>query len=80
MEKPIAQLNAPLPLGEEDPGDDSIAGEIAIDWPWATFTIFYGGFPYADELIPLEKVGSGLEGISRKTGDWGGVLEWMGVG
>lgn len=40
-------------------------------------TIFYGDFPYSEELVPLGKVESGLEVLSSKTEDFTGTLTLM---
>lgn len=75
IEKPIERLEEPLSLGEEEPGYDPVTGEMVIYRPWANFTIFYGDFRYSPELVPLGKVESGLEFLSRKTEDFTGTLE-----
>ena len=77
IEKPIERLEEPLSLGEEEPGYDSVTGEMVIYRPWANFTIFYGDFRYSPELVPLGKVESGLEVLPRKTEYFTGTLELM---
>ena len=77
IEKPIERLDDPLSLGEEEPGYDSVTGEMAIYRPWANFTIFYGDFRYSDELVPLGKVESGLDVLSSTTEDFTGTLELL---
>lgn len=77
IEKPIERLEEPFSLGEEEPGYDPVAGEMAIYRPWGNFTIFYGDFGHSDELVPLGIVESGLEVIAGQTEDFTGMLELL---
>ena len=75
IEKPIERFDEPLSLSEEESRYDPVTGEMVIYLPWANFTIFYGDSRYSDELVPLEKVESGLKAISSKTEDFTGTFE-----
>lgn len=77
VEKPIRRPDEPFSLGDEEPGYNPVAGEMAIYRPWGNFTFFYGDFRYSDELVPLGKIESGLEILAGKEDDFSGTLERM---
>ncbi|CAN7649736.1 cyclophilin-like fold protein [Phenylobacterium sp. LjRoot225] len=46
-------------------GFDPSAGVIAYYAPWGNLAVFYRDFRYSDDLIPLGRIDSGVEALSR---------------
>ncbi|MBY0412631.1 MAG: hypothetical protein K2Q18_00625 [Bdellovibrionales bacterium] len=57
----IADLPKKLSLKEAPAGSDPLIGDIAYYSPWGNLAIFYKDDKYADGLVRLGKIVSGLE-------------------
>jgi hypothetical protein len=61
----IAMLPKKLSTTDAAPGMDPSVGDFTYYAPWGNLAIFYNDFGYANGLVPLGHVESGLETLAR---------------
>jgi len=62
----IAPLNAPLSTRNAPNGFQPSVGDLTYYAPWGNLALFYNHFSYADGLVALGKVTSGMEYLTTR--------------
>jgi len=65
----ISDLPRKLSTQGAPPGSDPSVGDITLYAPWGNLAIFYRDFDYASGLIILGRIDSGIEDLSRLSGE-----------
>lgn len=65
----ISDLPRKLSTQDAPPGSDPSEGDITLYAPWGNLAIFYKDFGYASGLIILGRIDSGLDKLSKLTGE-----------
>jgi hypothetical protein len=71
----ISDLPKKLSLEAAPPGFDPDLGDLTLYAPWGNLAIFYKDRGYADGLIPLGHIESGVEKLANMGGDFTAVAE-----
>ena len=70
----IAYPPEKLPTAGEPDGCDPEVGDLCLYAPWGNLCIFYQDFRYSKSLIKLGHVDSGMDILTKQSGDFKAVL------
>lgn len=67
----------PEGLSSEDAlsGYDPVVGDVACYGPWGNLAIYYHDAPYANGLIPMGHIETGLDALSKQDADFEATIE-----
>lgn len=66
----VSDLPKHLSTSGTPPGVDPDAGDLTYYAPWGNLAIFYRDFGYANGLVKLGRIDSGIENLAGKRGDF----------